>query len=379
MLSLILSIIALGGASTGAFISAWAIGNTENLEAKLKNIRSSYEDAFNECQNDLAYVSKLANIYADMRTETKVKIEKLIHIFEEISTKYKQDIDIPILQVEETKNILIEISSYLNKNNISDVCYAVNQLVNPLKSPVKNLLSQDIFIQKATITTMNWLSQRSLGIRAGGIIIGSLLALGNITVSPAVLMGGILLSRELGKSFVKVSEYEAEVNTAITQINTLKQQIREVKQKIDDSMRDLQAENESISSVLSNYNQQITNYSLENRIEIIVNIVKTVAAIYWVGNPELSYGVNTIASSAKRGALWILKKNTDLSINGISSLNQEECERFFLIGIEEITNIKLEREACNLDLSKPQITVNKNLLHYLLSLMARSHQVTMNS
>ncbi|MBD2456131.1 hypothetical protein H6G80_18875 [Nostoc sp. FACHB-87] len=373
MLSLILSIIALGGASTGAFISAWAIGNTENPEAKLKNIRSSYEDAFNECQNDLAYVSKLANIYADMRTETKAKIDQLIHVFEEISTKYQQDIDIPILQVEETKNILIEISSYLNKNNISDVCYAVNQLVNPLKSPVKNLISQDLFIQKATITTMNWLSQRSLGIRAGGIIIGSLLALGNITVSPAVLIGGILLSRELGKSFVKVSEYETEVNTAITQINTLKQQIREVQQKIDDSMRNLQAENEK-------YNQQITNYNIQETIENIANLATlVVTGVQLIDRTGLSGNINSVIPLLKRGALGIFKKNTDLSINGISSLNQEECERFFLIGIEEITNIKLEREACNLDLSKPQITVNKNLLHYLLSLMARSHQVTMNS
>ncbi|MBD2505240.1 hypothetical protein [Anabaena azotica] len=386
MLSLILSIVALISASTGALASARAIGNMYEPEEMFKKITNFYENAFNELENNLKYTNKLVEKHSQIRHETlsNIKdIETIIQVLKEIITQDKQNIlkyEFLSQNLEENANILNNIKSYMSKNTSVDSYYADNNLVNPIKIALQNLSSQYLDIQKIGNTTINSLRKYSISIHTGGIIIGTLLSLGNIAVSPAVIIAGFFLNRQLGKAFIKVKEYESEVDSAIFQINSARQLVKNVQQKISDSIINLQSYNELITQLVLDYNQQIYNYQKAENIQKLVNMADQGAtALQPFCSPQIGATAKFITTILKMIPLASLFKLPTLNLIKISSFTQKRYERLFLVGLEEITKIKLERELLDLNSLSLQPKVEKTFVHYLRWWQERSHQGTINS
>jgi hypothetical protein len=236
MLTLILGAAALGVASFGSFAGARSISNIHDLKDQPKIMRDSYEESLKKFQMILKNTQNDAQQYGNELQEYERTLEGMIPQIEnllEIITKNKNQ-----QKLEEIKQLIInEINS--DQNNIPII-------KNDVLMVADNLLPHDLEIQQTFKERLNWLNKHLLIISGGNTIIAFILALGNIMFSPAILIGGLILSYKVNKIAINVKEYELEISNAINTINHAKDLIQkerliinEKRQKITQSIQQL--------------------------------------------------------------------------------------------------------------------------------------------
>lgn len=343
MILLILDTIALAGAFVGAFAGARAISNIDTEKEKFKKISSLYDEAFQDLKADLMSTKKLIQEYSQLRQDTISNTENIFHFLDENIPEIKKlhSSELSIQQIQECKNAFHEIKQYLavDTNTVESLnnCYGITHLANPIKLAVQKIVSHDLRIKQAITPVRNCISKSSINTIGASIIIFSLLASANIAVSPAVLITSFILHRLQEKYLIQLKEYESEINAAIVKINSTQDLMLKTREKISESMKKLKSSNDSLNEFIFtanmvNFTRQTTQFASElvpyapvdNTIKRAIPLIKFLAEKFI---PKiLDY----------EGKL----KNATLSI-------KENSERSFLLGLDEITNINLERELLN--------------------------------
>ncbi|MEH2258935.1 hypothetical protein [Nostoc sp.] len=343
MILLILDTIALASASVGAFAGVRAISNIDAENEKFKEISSLYDEAFRELEVDLIFTKNLIEEYNQLRQNTISNTEKIFIFFDKNIEKIKtlHPSELSIQQIHECRNtfneikqsLLIEANPVDSLKKSSDVIY----LTNPVKLAVQEILSHNLSIKQANKSTKNFLSKSSMNTIAGSMIIFSLLASANIAMSPGVLITGFILTRLHEKAFIQVREYESEVNIGINKINFSKDLILEIRQRVSKSMKKLKSLNDSMNEFLATDN--IASFTHE------ATQVASELAYYAPVASEVKIFIPLMKSLVEMFIPKILDyegklKNVSLSI-------KENYDRSFLLGLDEIKNINLERELLN--------------------------------
>ncbi len=344
MILLILDTIALASASVGAFAGVRAISNIDAEKEKFKKISSLYNEAFRELEVDLIFTKNLIQEYNQLRQDIIYNAGKFFSFFDENIEKIKKlnPSELSINQIQECKNTFNEIKQYLliDANHVDSLknSYGVIHLANPVKSAVQEIISNNLSIKQANNYTRDCLSKSSMNTIAGSMIILSLLASANIAVSPAVLITGFMLNRLQDKALIQVIEYESEVNIAINKINLAKDLMLKIRQEIQDSMKTIKSLNDSINE-----------FFFTDKMAVLTNGATDFASGFASGlaqgDNRFKIAIFLIESLSKMFMPKILDyegklKNVALSI-------KENYDRSFLLGLDEIINIKLERELLN--------------------------------
>jgi hypothetical protein len=343
MILLILDTIALASASVGAFAGVRAISNIDAEKEKFKKISSLYDEAFRELEVDLIFTKNLIQEYNQLRQSTISNTEKVFTFFDENIEKIKSfnSSEILIEQIQECKNTFHEIKQYLliDTNSVDSLknLHGVIHLVNPVKLAAQEILSHNLSIKETNRYTRSFLSKSSMNTIGGSMIILSLLASANIVVSPAVLITGFILTRLLEKTYIQVREYESELNAVINEINLTKGLMLQKRQEIHESMKSFKSLNDSINELL--FTTDIANIS-----HGVTQLASELAPIAPVDD-RLKKAIPLIGLLLEK----FISKISDYEgkLKNVTFSIKDNYSRSFLLGLDEIINIDLERELLN--------------------------------
>ncbi|MTJ10342.1 hypothetical protein [Anabaena sp. UHCC 0204] len=229
-------------------------------------------------------------------------------------------------------------------------------------------ISQDLAIQNSFNDIFNWLSKRLLIISGGNILIASLLAMGNIIVSPAILIAGLALSYEVKKALTKVQEYELEINTSIYKINSAQQLIQEQRQKIQEKRDEIKQKRQKISEAtqqLNYINDEINKLEVRKQAsqmtEGLANFTSFLLSIF----PEYSR-YKSIIPLVKTIVLKFLSSDKQSMLNNVIENLQEGDINLTIVGLDAVIEVNFDR---NLLYSYPvDIAFN---LDFLLSVSSK--------
>ncbi|MGF1935930.1 MAG: hypothetical protein RM347_016350 [Nostoc sp. ChiQUE02] len=344
MILLILDTIALASASVGAFAGVRAISNIDAEKEKFKKISSLYDETFRELEGDLIFTKNLIEQYNQLRQDTISNTEKIFIFFDKNIDKIKNlhPSELSIQQIQECKNTFNEIkqSLIIDTNPVDSLksSYYLTNLTNPVKLAVEEIISHNLSVKQTNNSTRNCLSKSSMRIIAGSTIILSLLASANIAVSPAVLITGFILTRLQEEALIQVREYESEVNTGIDKINLTKDLMLKIRQQISESMKKLKFLNDAMNEFLATDN--IAGFTHE-----ATQVASKLAYCAPVAH-ELKIFIPLVKSLVEMFIPKILDYEGKLK-NVALGIKDNHDDRRFLLGLDEVINIKLERELLN--------------------------------
>ncbi|BAY25675.1 hypothetical protein NIES2100_54810 [Calothrix sp. NIES-2100] len=333
MLQLLLSTFALGSASLGAFAGVRAISNIDKTKKNFKNQEKLYDAAFQTFNDELNLTKNLAENYIKLRCEVLYIIERLVKVLKHNNVNVNSS--------ESSLQPFPEFAEMLANNVDSGAEYeSVMNLTNSLKTAVKEVIYQKITAQKNYTLTLNLVNNGAISLTGGGVFIGSLLASGQIAVSPVVLISGFLIKRELDKAVTKVSEYEGEVNTAIAKIHSTTNYMQQLRQKITDCISNLQSLHESIDELINSH--QLAIFVREKPQEAaawlpyLISLVDCNGIAENVQNlmPAIEFFINTLTEK-------IL--DTEGKLNHTNVPIKENYRNPFLVGVDEIAAINIEQ------------------------------------
>lgn len=314
MLTLILGAAALGIASFGSFAGARSISNIHDLKDQPKIMRDSYEESLTKFQMILKNTQNDAQQYGNELQEYERTLEGMIPQIEnllEIITKNKNQ-----QKLEEIKQLIInEINS--DKNNSSII-------KNDLLMVADNLLPHDLEIQQTFKERLNWVNKHLLIISAGNTIIAFILALGNIMFSPAILIGGWILSYKVNKIAIKVKEYQLELSSAIDKINDVKDMMQKEKLVINEKRQKI---TQSI--------QQLNKFKIVNPVLDVASSL----AIAFSNDVSIKVFVKFITPKIKD----ILLRTLNIDENSIIDNVRENLEEQYS-NLKDITEYKFDRK-----------------------------------
>nr|MDZ8122714.1 hypothetical protein [Nostoc sp. CmiVER01] len=269
---------------------------------------------------------------------------KFFSFFDENFEKIKKlnPSEFSINQIQECKNTFNEIKQDLliDANHIDYLknSYGVIHLANPIKLAVQEIISNKLSIKQANNYTRDCLSKSSMNTIAGSMIILSLLASANIAVSPAVLITGFILTRLQEEALIQVREYESEINAGINKINLAKDLMLKIKQEISKSMKKLKSLNDAMNEFLATDNIAAFTHKA------------TQAASRLAYSAPVAHEFKIFIPLIKRLVEMFIPKILDYEgklKNVTLGIKDNHDDRSFLLGLDEIINIKLEQELLN--------------------------------
>ncbi|MBD2362122.1 hypothetical protein H6G36_13165 [Anabaena minutissima FACHB-250] len=342
MISLMLGVICLVIACTGAFLGARTIADINITKENFTSCQYLHDKSFKELDADLKFTKSRVQEYSQIRKDTISNTENIFKFLDENVTNNKQlamSNEISIQQIQQCKDTFDEIKQYIiNEANSSDFLksfYGATHLANSLKLEFQDLLKQNISLKQADKTTSNHLKNYSRMIFVGSVIILCLLAFANITVSPAVLITSVILNRLQNKAFRQVSEYESEVNNMITKIDAVKDLMIQIRQEIYESVDSLKSLNDSINEFKSTVQISNTTNQVTNAADFAVKYLSGV-------DPRFKIGVHLIKTFLDNFMLKILDYEAKLKSLTLN-LKGKDARRL-LLGLDGIININFDQK-----------------------------------
>lgn len=333
MMQLLLSTFAVGSASLGAFAGARAIFNINETKENFKNQEKLYDAAFQRFNDELNHTKKLAENYIQLRCEVISIIERLVKVLKHNNVN--------IHQSESSIQPFQELEKMLASNVDWEAEYeSIVTVTNSIKTAVKEVITQKIAVKENNHITLNLINKCAITLASGGVLIGSLLAYGQLAVSPVVLISGFLIKRELDKTATKVTEYESEVNTAIAKIDSTKNFMQQLRQKISDGINNLQSLHESIDELINSHQLAIfvrhKPQEASAWLPYIISLVDNNGIAENVQNliPAIEVFVNALTDK-------IL--DPEGKLNHINVSIKENYRNPFLVGIDEIAALNIEQ------------------------------------
>ena len=247
MIPIILGAVAIGSAAFGALAGAGGVANMNEAKEIGERAQKRHECAVSQLKAEWEATNKLAEEYGQLQLDVMMRtIGRFVAFIERIGQRNKNSEKefmeglegISVQQIKEYRTAVIEAQQFFMGSTKAIGAAAAGYggamgLATSVGVASTGTLIGSLSGAAAWNATLAWLGGGSLAAGGGGMALGSLV-LGGITVGPAVLIGGFVLAGEGEKALTKAREYEAQVNTAITNIEAAKDLVQQVKRRINE-------------------------------------------------------------------------------------------------------------------------------------------------
>jgi hypothetical protein len=353
MISIFLATLALISASLGSLAGAISISNIYAMKYKAKIMQNIYEQALINFENDLKLTQNEAKKYSILQQEIVAKINNFMELIaqddvnqDETSLEEIQD----VLPIDNDDDDDLEIL----KNN-----YSIGDITQKC---VNDILSQDLQIQE----NVNRLSKPLLIIGTSNIIIASLLAMGHIILSPAILISGLIIYYQANKFLTKFQEWESEIGNAIEKINSEKHLMQERRKDISELIRQLN----DLQKFLNNFEFKYKAAKVAGQIVNGVNIAFGIMKLF-------NKDINNFKPIIRIVKFLISKTlNPDDIANNLRENVTKQYSNIFALQLDTIAEVKYERQV--LYKSSLELGLNFDVLLSLYSKIGQLPEVLEN-
>ncbi|PSB03282.1 hypothetical protein [Merismopedia glauca] len=245
IIPIILGALAVGSAAVGAFAGIDAVSQMDEAKKRGKSAQKRLDSARQSVEVKVKATNDLAEEYGQLQIKTKVEtIGSFVDLLERLGQRVKQSNleflngleDISPQQLKEYKSQALEAQELVSGGlKAIGTAYGVGQstigLVGLFGTASTGTAIGGLSGAAAWNATLAWLGGGSLAAGGGGMALGTLV-LGGITVGPALLIGGFILSGEAEKALTKAREYEAQVNIEVSKLDAFRDFLDQVQQRI---------------------------------------------------------------------------------------------------------------------------------------------------
>lgn len=245
IIPIILGALAVGTAAVGAFTGIDAVSQMDEAKKRGKSAQARLDSARQSVEVKVKATNDLAEEYGQLQIKTKVEtIGSFVDLLERLGQRAKQNNleflngleDISPQQLKEYKSQALEAQELVSGGlKAIGTAYGVGQstigLVGLFGTASTGTAIGGLSGAAAWNATLAWLGGGSLAAGGGGMALGTLV-LGGITVGPALLIGGFILSGEAEKALTKAREYEEQVNIEVSKLDAFRDFLDQVQQRI---------------------------------------------------------------------------------------------------------------------------------------------------
>jgi hypothetical protein len=262
--------------------------------------------------------------------------------------------------VNQDKKLLDEIQSLLPIDNNDDLeilknNHSICEITERTQKSVNDILSEDLQIQE----NVNRLSKPLLIIGTSNIIIASLLAMGHIFLSPAILISGLIIYYQVNKILTKFKEWELEIGNAIDKINSEKHLMQERRREISELIQQLNDLQKLLNHIEFKYKAAKIAGKLVSFVDIIFDTVKD----FNMDIHNLNIIIRSINIIVK--SLVSTTFNTDDIVNKFHENITKQYSNIFTLQLDTVAEVKFERPL--LDKSFLELGLNFDFLLILYS------------
>ncbi|TVP63620.1 MAG: hypothetical protein EA343_07875 [Nodularia sp. (in: Bacteria)] len=320
-MSLVLGTFALISASLGSLAGAISISNIYEIKYSTKIMLNIDEQALINFQNDLILTQNEAKKYSILQEEIVPKINNFMEIIAQDENQEQKSLE----EIQELSpidpNDNLEILK--NHHSIGDIADIAQKIVN-------NILSEDLEIQENVNRLSKWLPI----IGSYNIIIASFMVMGNIILSPVILISGLIIYYQVNKDLTKFKEWESEMGTAIAKINLEKGLMQERRKEISELIRQLN----DFKKFLNNFESKYKAAKVAGQVVSGVDIAFRIINIF-------NKDINNFKPIIRIVKLLISKTlNPDNIANNLRENITKQYNNIFVLQLDKIAEVKFERQ-----------------------------------
>lgn len=254
--------IGVGTAVTGIYNLVTGKGKLNKAKEIVENAKRRYERKLSKINREKEQTNSFAQEYANQIVEIRsTSYEKVINVLENIGQKNKKkylsllhELKISVADVDDYK------SQFIQAKEIAT--FSLSAVSGGIAASQAALSAVGLFGVASTGTAISslsgaaasnailaWLGGGSLAAGGGGIAMGSVV-LGGITVGPALLISGLIVSSKAEKALTEAARYKAEYEVEIKKIELATTALSQISTRIKELSGIILKLSESLSSVL---------------------------------------------------------------------------------------------------------------------------------
>jgi hypothetical protein len=234
LIPLILGGAALLGSALGIKKGADGVADIKRAKAMAEAAQCKGNVAISSLETKRAEVNRQAGAYASLLLNVRGKtFDRFVKFVESLgqsgsmeAMRALEEVHITPPQLQEYKIAAIEahrvaVGAVSMLGSSAGASAGTTGLVGLLGTASTGTAISGLSGAAATNATLAWLGGGSLAAGGGGMALGTVV-LGGITVAPALLVGGFVLSSRGAKALTEAKEYESKVSVEVAKINSVR-------------------------------------------------------------------------------------------------------------------------------------------------------------
>jgi hypothetical protein len=234
LIPLILGGAALLGSALGIKKGVDGVSDIKEAKRRAEEAERRGKAAVSTLENKRSEANRQADAYASLLLDVKRKtFDRFVKFVESLGQKGSmeairalEEVNITPPQLQEYKVAAIEahrvaVGAVSMVASSAGASAGTTGLIGLLGTASTGTAISSLSGVAATNATLAWLGGGSLAAGGGGMALGTVV-LGGITVAPALLVGGFVLSGRGAKALTEAKEYESKVSVEVAKVNAVR-------------------------------------------------------------------------------------------------------------------------------------------------------------